>query len=1751
MPKPKTAPQFVPPPPAGLGPIMPGQSAGPVAPMPTQNALAAPPARGMFDEFLPPPPQPSQFAKPGPYVTQLPPADESSFKQWVQQGNVPFDDSPTSDYDMRGYWKDIASKGRSETSISQFDGAPHYPDTYKTPYHKTFSRESKYATPDAPAWQGSKLIGKDGAVIADETPQPGLFDEFLPQQSPAPTGAPAGNPAPAAAIPAKPPKFADVKKKLHGPQTAGKIIEPKPTAQQMEFQKGLAMGKAQGAAAGHQLLNSLEGVPFVGPIVKGAEGNVQQIADTGSALQTKGLPAVMGAIASGMLPGAISVPESIANYSNHIARSLKGPGEALQGKAPVEQYFTGPLQPLMQTINMATKTANKLMGREETKPIRASEETKKIPAAAAKLADVTGASNLPVMKEIVAATKNSYTDPALAAPASIGETAGGLAASLLTPWAIPVKAAGVLGNPLLHGMASGAINAPGYGALTNLGEQAREQQQAGKSQPLDYAKAVDAGLSTIPAGAMLGGVGGAVGAGTKKVLTNLKKGESGGSQSLPGPQTIDVQGNALTVPDALKALDNPQVPVEYKQHILAALDAADNALISGQQAASQTIPAKPVERGPAPASKQPKPEPPGWRMGKQEVTPEQAAFEAGKGPMQPAQQVPMPIGEGLGFDHIKDYNQGEWVGPQEVSTAGPKDPNAINQGMWTGSPEIQPREVSTAGPRDPGAVNQGLWTGSQPESAPVPVAGVPTQPNAAKVTGYANPFTDSNGKAAQMPLAQFKAAAEEAIHRAPDAAAVDQAYNDAEAWASKNVKGALKKPYQQELVRLREERLAQISAPEAGLFDEFLPQETATMTAPSEPTPLPVDAESFAPPPAEAATTPRYLVEKHPDKKGYWNLLDTTTGAVLRSNKDAKQLSVTAEKWNVDGPTDQGKAQIPLSEGIIKEGKPLPVDAPQAVRESFEEIGYLKNEYDKIRAQMEGAAQAIGSMSGGKVPTRLARLHSPAAEAKRRQLLTENPADFGLEVNSEGRLPPDMSFLEGQTKQQLYEHYQTLADRLSQTEEQMRAAKQKLHMPHDSVTFDFDGRKFNIRQVPQRGESVKAFGSEQKWGGKQIADTKAFVKKAIRTSSPAELEQVYSSAANSTSADAPPVAEPSGKNLLQIKAAADKVSNVVADAVSDFVHGEEGSGEVGYGVDLATLGTGRAIASSLVKGAKHGQVRRLIESGRESVDGLLKLRRTLDYVHDYDAQLHNAIWRNIAMETIKGRGVKFDESHQPLLEQSMRMEANAIRMGEEGLDQLTAEQRHYLATRRKVRLESARLLRREMESLKQQHGNPANMPPSTKNQYKAMQDLEAGLTGSRPAQEGGLLNWANGAMYDYLFKWNPAYHALNLTDPLIIGSSRVGINRILAAKAELAPVLGDSKVQQFIADIADVMENPMKPGDAGGGLLGWLPDMPSVQWNNRDMVTAGLLLHADRIKYPGGGGKFLRDLAGGKLSEQQQVEAMVEALQVNNDVNGAGTHGLDRDMVARDPRLQIMLQFTSQPLRQTRLLSKYLREGNFGALGTFFAAQLVLSGSGVIPKDVEQLWQSQDPEGYDQIQKALNQFNLIEHVAGRSITDKLRWAVIPALSGSTSNIAMEKLTDVARAVYKLGAEHGDQGVPGDLVDAVGRAATGQQTTGDEKTVLALLGSIGAGGGGGTASRLWKEIEAGVAGVKEERAYQDQFIDLFQPYAIAKRKIQQYELPQSIGNALLPGKPAETAQWEREERTKKAKKNLLKLKKKES
>ncbi len=112
-------------------------------------------------------------AKRGTYSTRLAPRDELNFQAWIWKNKIPFDlhwppDQSMQDYDMRGYWKALQS---GDPIAVQSTENQHFPDKWKTPYHKTFSNQSMYASPDAPRWDGTRLLDKNGNVIFVEPGQ--------------------------------------------------------------------------------------------------------------------------------------------------------------------------------------------------------------------------------------------------------------------------------------------------------------------------------------------------------------------------------------------------------------------------------------------------------------------------------------------------------------------------------------------------------------------------------------------------------------------------------------------------------------------------------------------------------------------------------------------------------------------------------------------------------------------------------------------------------------------------------------------------------------------------------------------------------------------------------------------------------------------------------------------------------------------------------------------------------------------------------------------------------------------------------------------------------------------------------------------------------------------------------------------------------------------------------------------------------------------------------------------------------------------------------------------------------------------------------------------------------------------------------------------------------------------------------------------------------------------------------------------
>lgn len=101
----------------------------------------------------------SPYGKPGPYITPLTPAEQTGFQGWIKQNHVPYDPAPTADYDMPGFYKALQSGDPiAKTAINATDHLPHYPDKWKTPFHKSFSNESQYALPGAPHWEEGDLL---------------------------------------------------------------------------------------------------------------------------------------------------------------------------------------------------------------------------------------------------------------------------------------------------------------------------------------------------------------------------------------------------------------------------------------------------------------------------------------------------------------------------------------------------------------------------------------------------------------------------------------------------------------------------------------------------------------------------------------------------------------------------------------------------------------------------------------------------------------------------------------------------------------------------------------------------------------------------------------------------------------------------------------------------------------------------------------------------------------------------------------------------------------------------------------------------------------------------------------------------------------------------------------------------------------------------------------------------------------------------------------------------------------------------------------------------------------------------------------------------------------------------------------------------------------------------------------------------------------------------------------------------------
>jgi hypothetical protein len=233
----------------------------------SENKSLPPQPKDALNKYSNPEEQPPQisfafnkaWAKSGPYTTKLTPQEEKEFRQWAAanpnavKGEVgpgpDFAPLPMADYDVRGHFH--ASKlgdPAADLKPNSWDGKIHGNDKFKTPYNGGFSNESMYAKPNAPHWEGDKLVTADGRLVTDESPGPKLNKPTTTQQ-PGVEGATLPG-LPVAATPSFPtgPAY-----KVQGPQTPAQMKAAAEAAQLVASaplspeQKATIEGQAQAA----------------------------------------------------------------------------------------------------------------------------------------------------------------------------------------------------------------------------------------------------------------------------------------------------------------------------------------------------------------------------------------------------------------------------------------------------------------------------------------------------------------------------------------------------------------------------------------------------------------------------------------------------------------------------------------------------------------------------------------------------------------------------------------------------------------------------------------------------------------------------------------------------------------------------------------------------------------------------------------------------------------------------------------------------------------------------------------------------------------------------------------------------------------------------------------------------------------------------------------------------------------------------------------------------------------------------------------------------------------------------------------------------------------------------------------------------------------------------------------------------------------------------------------------------------------
>ena len=1075
--------------------------------------------------------------------------------------------------------------------------------------------------------------------------------------------------------------------------------------------------------------------------------------------------------------------------------------------------------------------------------------------------------------------------------AALGEVLGG-AALPLGPLGRAASLAGAAGK--------GALVGAGFGALGQAGESARRDQKQ------DIGKIARAGASTALIGGALGAGAHALGGKPKAAEQAEPKGEE--------PKVTLPDGRKIDMKSAGALIDDPHIPAETKQSLIAQIVEAQKKLSEGHGE-----PAKPKQE--TPSDKQ------------QIVAGAREPAPYSRGPERPnftlEKKLPAPI-------------------PRSTEVA-------IRQPLGLPGPTQQPLAL-------PYAIRLGYDPnlGMSPPSPPS--AGLPSAPEA----GAAEIPVPLNSTGSTLP--------------AP---------------ASSQAPGRLPAELQNEVK----------AAPEA----ESLPATTGGAKN--------LEKIDSTPKTTEMGAKARYVAIASEKGKGYHDVLDTETNSVQSSSKRSlAQATAVADKLNAGTlkPTKGHRSKAEFEREATQYQKDViaggqEIENRPDTGESLQQLGDAKNAYDESRANYEAAFQQWRINKGNKpaLGQSKARLYNKEVENEFAQYIKSQPEAMSLEVNSAAAIKPRSYKFKSNDVQAQAEEVRQLYNKQKAAEEALRShparelIKGKMstgELPY-SINVAHPKGMVNVRAVDRARILKDELGPDVETFAGHIREVDSYLKTL-------------------------------GKRFLKEETGAVPTQNLPGYQLAE---------------SLALKGLKKLDEKVYQKQAELTQEEpgKISESQHrmQQIGNFFDLKRTFDHLYERSKEAHDEVTKGVAREVFYGRGIKFKPSEEELIHRSMKLDPESVLLGEEGLDKLPFRKREYLAQRRIIRNKSADIVGNELTEMEMELGKESQMSAHDQLVYHALTRLYNDLMGNYdpigPIERG--FHAATGTLYDLVFKWNPAYHGLVLTHTGVIGAGRVGLGRYMAAKYIQ---LADPQIRKYIGDFQtksplQQLRHEMKGGELPSNVkrtaleekyrkfADWrdsIPDLPGERWSFNDMVTAGMLEHADKIKYPGGGYKMLKDMAAGKLSAEQQVEALVDGLSASQDTTHSGMLGLDKDLMQRSPILRMVAQFASQNFRVARLLTRWTGEAAKGDLesakkiATFAGLTTLIGGRAVLPRELDALEYGPKPLrailhfAQDYADKAA----IIGHMLPRELTEKIRFSFTPLLGSAQTNILASEMANLVQ-----------------------------------------------------------------------------------------------------------------------------------------